>query len=90
MYEVYLFYEKKYISKYLFLEKDTYKIRENEKRNYNTTKNYIELKPFKINKKILMLLIQNSKKLSEIVKLSQHMIKLWNLYKNLEIRNKLM
>ena len=51
MYEVYLFYEKKYISKYLFLEKDTYKIRENEKRNYDITKNYIELKPFKINKK---------------------------------------
>ena len=51
MYEVYLFYEKKYVSKYLFLEKDTYKIRENEKRNYDITKNYIELKPFKINKK---------------------------------------
>ena len=51
MYEVYLFYEKKYVSKYLFLEKDTYKIRENEKRNYDITKNYIEVKPFKINKK---------------------------------------
>ena len=51
MYEVYLFYEKKYVSKYLFLEKNTYKIRENEKRNYDITKNYIELKPFKINKK---------------------------------------
>ena len=25
-YETYLFYEKKYITKYLFLEKDTYKI----------------------------------------------------------------
>ena len=51
IYEAYLFYEKKYVSKYLFLEKDTYKIRENEKRSYDNSKNYIEIRPFKIDKK---------------------------------------
>ena len=51
IYEAYLFYQKKYVSKYIFLEKDTYKIRENEKRNYKTSKNYIEIKPFIINRK---------------------------------------
>ena len=53
VYETYLFYEKKYISKYLFLEKDTYKVRENEKRNYSINKNFINIKPFIINKKSL-------------------------------------
>ena len=53
IYETYLFYEKKYISKYIFLENDTYKVRKNEKRNYFITKNFINIKPFIINKKSL-------------------------------------
>jgi len=53
VYETYLFYEKKYISKYIFLENDTYKVRKNEKRNYFITKNFINIKPFIINKKSL-------------------------------------
>ena len=53
IYETYLFYDKKYISKYLFLEKDIYKVRKNEKRNYFITKNYIDIKPFIIIKKSL-------------------------------------
>ena len=52
-YETYLFFENKYISKYLFLEKDTYKVRKNEKRNYSENKNFINIKPFIINKKSL-------------------------------------
>ena len=56
IYETYLFYEKKYISKYLFLEKNTYKVRKNEKRNYHITKNFINIKPFIINKKSLKII----------------------------------
>lgn len=56
IYESYLFYEKKYISKYLFLEKGSYKIRENEKRNYSITKNFINIKPFLINQESLKII----------------------------------
>ena len=56
IYESYLFYEKKYISKYLFLEKGSYKIRENEKRNYSITKSFINIKPFLINKESLKII----------------------------------
>tara|TARA_S200000501_G_C20468071_1_gene588158 strand:+ start:211 stop:615 length:405 start_codon:yes stop_codon:yes gene_type:complete len=56
VYETYLFYEKKYISKYIFLENDTYKVRKNEKRNYFITKNFINIKPFIINKKSLKII----------------------------------
>ena len=56
IYETYLFYEKKYISKYIFLENDTYKVRKNEKRNYSTTKNFINIKPFIINKESLKII----------------------------------
>ena len=56
VYETYLFYEKKYISKYIFLENDTYKVRKNEKRNYFITKNFINIKPFIINKKSLRII----------------------------------
>ena len=55
-YETYLFYEKKYISKYLFLNNDTYEVRKNEKRNYSITSNYITIKPFLINKKSLKII----------------------------------
>ena len=50
IYEAYLFYKKKYISKYLFLEKDTYRIRNNEKRAYKLTSDHIKIKPFLIDK----------------------------------------
>ena len=50
IYEAYLFYKKKYISKYLFLENDTYRIRNNEKRSYNLTGDHIKIKPFLIDK----------------------------------------
>ncbi len=56
IYEAYLFYEKKYTSKYIFLEKDTYKVRKNEKRNYFLTKDFINIKPFIINKKSLKII----------------------------------
>ena len=56
IYETYLFYEKKYVAKYLFLEKDTYKIRENEKRNYFISKNFININPFIISKKTLKII----------------------------------
>ncbi len=49
IYEAYLFYESKYVSKYLFLEKDLYRIRKNEKRNYTIRNNFIMIKPFIIN-----------------------------------------
>ena len=56
VYETYLFYEKKYISKYIFLENDTYKVRKNEKRNYFITKNFINIKPFIISKNSLKII----------------------------------
>ena len=49
VYEAYLFFNKQYISKFLFLENNTFKIRQNEKRNYS----------LKFIKKISKLLTQN-------------------------------
>ena len=43
IYEAYLFYKKKYISKYLFRKR--YRIRNNEKRAYNLTSDHINIKP---------------------------------------------
>ena len=43
IYEAYLLYKKKYISKYLFLENDTYRIRNNEKRAYSLTSDHIKI-----------------------------------------------
>lgn len=56
VYETYLFFEKKYISKYLFIKNDTYEVRQNEKRNYSITKNFINIKPFLINKNSLKII----------------------------------
>ena len=56
VYEAYLFFSKNYISKFLFLEDHKFRIRENEKRNYSTTSEYINLLPFKIHKKKLQVL----------------------------------
>ena len=50
VYEAYLFFDKMFISKFLFIEKKIFKIREKEKRNYFVTKNYINILPFKIDK----------------------------------------
>ena len=49
IYEGYLFFNRKYISKFLYLEKNRFKIRQNEKRNYTISKDSINLFPFKIN-----------------------------------------
>ena len=51
--DLFVLLEKKNIPKYLYLEKGSYKIRENEKRNYSTTKTFIHIKPFLINKESL-------------------------------------
>ena len=53
IYEAYLFFNKKYISMFLFLEKNKISIRQNEKRNYSVTNGYINLLPFKIHEKNL-------------------------------------
>ena len=56
VYEAYLFFNKNYISKFLFLENNTFKIRQNEKRNYSITNDFINLIPFKIHKKNLLVI----------------------------------
>ena len=55
-YETYLFYEDKYISQYLFLENDIYKVRKNEKRKYSVSKNFINMNPFLIDRKKLTII----------------------------------
>ena len=56
VYEAYLFFSKNYISNFLFLEKNKFRIRENEKRKYSITNEYINLLPFKIHRKNLQVL----------------------------------
>lgn len=56
VYEAYLFFNKKYISKFIFLENNKYKIRQNEKRNYSLTNDFINLLPFKIHRKNLQVI----------------------------------
>ena len=56
IYEAYLFFNKKYISKFLFLENNKFSIRQNEKRNYSVTNDFINLLPFKIHKKNLQVI----------------------------------
>ena len=56
VYEAYLFFNKKYISKYIFLENNEFKIRQNEKRNYTITNDFINLLGFKIHKKNLLVI----------------------------------
>ena len=50
VYEAYLFFSKNFVSKFLFLEKNSFKIRENEKRSYFVTKKFINFLPFKIDR----------------------------------------
>ena len=56
IYEAYLFFNKKYISMFLFLENNKFSIRKNEKRNYSVTNGFINLLPFKIHKKNLQVI----------------------------------
>jgi len=89
IYETYLFYEKKYISKYIFLEKDIYKVRKNEKRNYFTTKNFINIQPFIINKENLQIIdtefnriVGSCEKVSSHKKAIDFIYQLKNIYQN--------
>ena len=45
-----MFFSKNFFSKFLFLEKNSFKIRENEKRSYFVTKKFINFLPFKIDR----------------------------------------
>ena len=45
-YEAYLFFKDKYVSKFLFLEKNKFRIRQNEKKHYFLSNDFINLKPF--------------------------------------------
>ena len=56
VYEAYLFFNKKYISKFLYLENYRYSIKQNEKRSYSITNDFINLIPFKIHKKNLLVI----------------------------------
>ena len=56
VYEAYLFFNKKYISKFLYLENYIFSIKQNEKRNYSITNDFINLIPFKIHKKKLLVI----------------------------------
>ena len=56
VYEAYLFFNKKYISKFLYLENYKYRIKQNEKRSYSITNDFINLIPFKIHKKKLQVI----------------------------------
>ena len=89
VYEAYLFFNKQYISKFLFLENNTFKIRQNEKRNYSLTKEFINLLPFKIHKKNLKVIDTEFNRIigsCEIVnshnKAMEFMHKLKNKYQN--------
>ena len=51
IYEAYLFFNEKYISMFLFLENNKFSVRQNEKKNYSVTNDFINLLPFNIHKK---------------------------------------
>ena len=89
VYEAYLFFNKKYISKYLFLEKNKFKIRQNEKRNYSITNEFINLLPFKIDKKNLRVIDTEFNRISGSCKIVdshdkaiKFMHQLKNMYQN--------
>ena len=56
IYEAYLFFNEKYISMFLFLENNKFSVRQNEKKNYSVTNDFINLLPFKIHKKNLQVI----------------------------------
>ena len=89
VYEAYLFFNKKYISKFLYLENFKYSIKQNEKRNYSITNDFINLIPFKIHKKNLLVIDTEFNKIigsCQIVsshnKTMELMYQLKNMYQN--------
>ena len=89
VYEAYLFFKKKYISKFLYLENYIYSIKKNEKRSYSITNNFINLIPFKIHKKNLLVIDTEFNKIigsCQIVsshnKTMELMYQLKNMYQN--------
>ena len=89
VYEAYLFFKKKYISKFLYLENYIYSIKKNEKRSYSITNNFINLIPFKIHKKNLLVIdtefnkiIGSCKIVSSHNKTMELMYQLKNMYQN--------
>ena len=94
IYEAYLFFNKKYISMFLFLENNKFSIRKNEKRNYSVTNGFINLLPFKIHKKNLQVINTEFNKIigsCEIVnshdKAMEFMHKIKNMYQNIIDKN---
>ena len=89
VYEAYLFFNKKYISKFLYLENYKYSIKQNEKRSYSITNDFINLIPFKIHKKNLLVIDTEFNKIigsCQIVgshnKTMELMYQLKNIYQN--------
>ena len=89
VYEAYLFFNKKYISKFLYLENYKYSIKQNEKRSYSITNDFINLIPFKIHKKNLLVIdtefnkiIGSCKIVSSHNKTMEFMYQLKNMYQN--------
>ena len=89
VYEAYLFFNKKYISKFLYLENYIFSIKQNEKRNYSITNDFINLIPFKIHKKKLLVIdtefnkiIGSCKIVSSHNKTMEMMYQLKNMYQN--------
>ena len=89
IYEAYLFFNKKYISKFLFLENYKFRIKQNEKRSYSITNDFINLFPFKIHKKNLLVIdtefnriIGNCQIVSSHNKTMELMYQLKNMYQN--------
>ena len=89
IYEAYLFFNKKYISKFLFLENNKFSIRQNEKRDYSVTNDFINLLPFKIHKKNLLVIdtefnriIGSCQIVSSHNKTMELMYQLKNMYQN--------
>ena len=89
VYEAYLFFNKKYISKFLYLENYKFSIKQNEKRSYSITKDFINLIPFKIHKKNLLVIdtefnkiIGSCKIVSSHNKTMEIMYQLKNMYQN--------
>ncbi len=89
VYEAYLFFNKKYISKFLYLENYRYSIKQNEKRSYSITNDFINLIPFKIHKKNLLVIdtefnriIGSCQKVSSHDEAMEFMHQLKNMYQN--------
>ena len=89
VYEAYLFFNNKYISNFLYLENHKFSIKQNEKRSYSITNDFINLIPFKIHKKNLLVIDTEFNKIvgsCQIVnshnKTMELMYQLKNIYQN--------